>query len=924
MQNRRRFIKNASLGFILSDSILSQSLLPTFLKITKNDILTSLNEVHIIRDSVILNKLFVSQILNRTLQSSIEKLVISGRQIIVTEEVTFNNLDLVFVADDFQGNNNCITILPALRAESEFGQSGHDGNNVSIFAQKATGISVRLNGGDGAKGQAGKNGADAKPPPSHPLTAKLIPGVKGEKGLKGGKAGNGGNLVLTSLSSIYLESENIKLDPGNPGKGGDGGDGGASRKCRVEKITDDCTGTKEQCYVTESELQPSIRAAIGEVGETGDSSSPGSIREEIRDLEEWWLMAAKISPNWSNYRTLIGEYYFRAVNSPDLISISGLESSTKIISLSLSELNSANKLDSSNTLAKTLSQRIILLHTPLGQPRFIDLTPEFEKYRNNYTSFFNIVSQVRTIAQDYANLAIHRNGMKSILGSEITTIGALKQNIEHNLNKKIRVVKQHKLNDINERIKEDKKITELINIKKKEIENRPFGIGEFFSTVGVVVGVIGAAFTAGTSLIASAQGLMAILKTSNSMIGAFDEIKSLTDVKTVIGEFIDVSKGKIKADHTNHQKLINSALDLKGAIKNFNSETGTFKENVDIVINIGRAISQISSSTTGNQELDSLLVQKAENMRELLNTKRDLELLALDEEVAIAQIETFTAAAIQIDDQIKILQSDEVKFYVEFSIMVRRTQLYMNFLSEQIFYAIRSLEILKFEDYSDLIRYDIGYVNPDLEADLLDFRDEASAIQLLIAFNNSFTNFSNIIYLQSQYNSFIAPSYWNGYILRKEFTSSAISSFIEDPNNAKLKFLINFDETGISNKKYVMIQNVKISFIGAITKKSGNEFNAILYQSGSVTQRTDDITPAETVLEGRSVNISDVRTTKLSGDSLSVKVDHIGYDVNFGLSYRPIFGYYELSIPITEINATGLNFSQLKKIQIWLKVIYRS
>ena len=122
--------------------------------------------------------------------------------------------------------------------------------------------------------------------------------------------------------------------------------------------------------------------------------------------DEWYKEVIQISPNWSDYRTKVGEYFFRAVNNPDLQISLNLNESTQVISLALEELDIAqNKLISTNKTAKVISDRIKVLHTPLGFSRSIDIAPDFEGYEKTYLSYYGIIVEIRRIAENYFNIA---------------------------------------------------------------------------------------------------------------------------------------------------------------------------------------------------------------------------------------------------------------------------------------------------------------------------------------------------------------------------------------------------------------------------------------------------------------------------------------------------------------------------------------
>ncbi|WP_157626982.1 hypothetical protein [Spirosoma luteum] len=885
-----------------------------------------------LRDEITLTQSLLKRLVSM-IEPGQDTLYFTARKITVVEPVELDNINLYFLSTHFEGNNQPITVLPLKLDGNQIAVKGSNGKQITILAKYATDISVNLNGGEGTKGGQGDAGSNAYGTEIGNLVSASkvqleVPGSVGGKGKPGGARGDGGYLFLRTLESPVYNKVNISLNQGVPGEGGEGGPGGRTYRMGVKPEPE--AGPRIYMYIAGDLINK--LGPTGPKGDAGPLGKDGEIIEEVLDEETFFKQAAQISSDWSTYKTTIGEYYFRAVNNSNLYKNPKLGSSTAIISLALNELGDAVKLDTKNQRAIELTQRIKLLHTPLGVSRSIDIAPDFEGYEKTYLGYYGLVAEIRRIAENYYNIADIKSNIQTVLNAESASVLAYQQSIIINLNSKIKPLIKQKQDDIDKRIKIDQKLSNEIDARKQFLANQHHGIGfaEIFAYVEVVVAVVGAIYTAGATLVAAAQGLMTIAKSGSKMIDAIEEIKSIKEAKTAIGEFIDVANGNKKPKDTTHEKLISSADDFISAIGKFDKNANKFKDNIEIILNINKAISQIKGVKTGDAELDTLLGQKADNMHEVLIAKKDLELLGYDEVVANRQIKAFGLVAEQINNQAATLGLGANNFLVQFAHIIKRSQFYMDFLIEQVFYAIRSLEILEFTDLSNLIRYDYGYFHPDLEADLNELNDQEAANNVLVAYNNSIVDFSTVTTYRTNYNNFVNRVLWSPYTYKLNFNKDQIQDFISSPKSAILRFTID-PSTELTNasgtltdKSYAILQSIKISFVGVMTQDLSNTFNATLYQSGALYQRTNDPDPVSIVLRGRKANINDVQNRLLTNADFANADAGFGYNSDFNLSYRSVFSYYEISIPPSEFITGNLDFSNLDRIQVWFKLVYRT
>jgi hypothetical protein len=914
--NRRFFLKNASVGLLYSNFNSNFSDLIWKNTNSKNEIKNlplKENEIHFMRDKITLNQNLVNY-LEKNINQKIDTIVLVAREIALIEDIFINYFNLTIISDSVLGNSKTITIRTPQRKSNEFGQNGYDGKLITFYIKNGTNLNINNNGSDGIVGVKGEHGQF---PPDAPGIQK---GTEGKDGLKGGNGGNGGDVILNAVVLSKFQIEQLNLNEGNFGLGGDGGFGGIIQRCKAypadpSECPDIPPKSEKPCMKVSCELIETLKS--GSKGENGKSGVRGNLIINEFDENQWFTNVSSVSTDWSDYRTSVGEFYFRSANNPELISKIG--SSTEIIKLALSELNAAIKLNPKNNKANQLYQRVVLLHTPLGISRFIDVIPNFKLYEENFTNYFLFVKDQKDNATTYKTLESFKNGFTQVLEAQRKTVVATRSNIQIKLNSVLEQIKRKNI-QLEERIKALKEIERRIKKRQEDLQGSDFD--SMVKNVKVVIAIGSAIYTGGASLIASIQDVVQIADTATSLFGTLKALDSLSEASSAFGEMIDVSNGKKKVEETSNQKLNKDAKDFGGAVKSFDENTKKFNESKGILLNIEKTISDIKGINVEDKELKGLFEEQANNLREILNIKKDLELLSYDKQVAEQQIEVLIATENEISINVNDNLSDSKILRLNFLKMVKRSQLHMDFIMNQIFYSVRSLEILQFINYSNLIRYDFGYFHPDLERDLLEFNDEKSANTLFDEYNNTWSDAAKVTDIRAIYDTFVTFGNWTTYTLRITLDKKSIEKFINNPKTEKIYFSIGTENTDLSNKKYAIIQDVKLSLQGAKIKSGNSQINVNLFQSGSISQRTDDLSIKSSVLEEISFGIPDVQTKGLTGNVFASSSTGFGFNPDFKLSYRPIYGHYEINIDANEL--TKINLSDTKKVQIWFKLAHRN
>jgi hypothetical protein len=291
---------------------------------------------------------------------------------------------LVFLADSFDGGGHTIDVSGATGAAGAAGAAGgnshdfdrpgddgaagdnggpgHGAGRVTIACQQLRDLHAVARGGPGGGGGPGGKGGSGELGNAHTGT----PGTDGGDGGGGGDGGDGHSGGQIDL--IYVQDQvpgglhsATAIDVsggagGAPGAAGAGGSGGALA----------------------TDGQP------GPPGSAGAAGAPGTATVQQVDQSMFWGAVATIDQDaateWSDYRTRLGDYLFRAYRAHD----SSLADNPK---LAYVEFAAASALDPSNGVAGRLQQHLVADQNPLGLTRQYDLVPDFPRYERVVTDY---------------------------------------------------------------------------------------------------------------------------------------------------------------------------------------------------------------------------------------------------------------------------------------------------------------------------------------------------------------------------------------------------------------------------------------------------------------------------------------------------------------------------------------------------------
>ena len=152
-----------------------------------------------------------------------EQVLVFADSIFVNENVQFDNVNFIFVANYFTSGENVVTVVPKQTDTSKSGANGRDGKFIQILVKELGKSSFDLPGTSGTLGKDGIPGRSG-----NKLIVKERPtisqGLKGNDGQTGGNGGRGGSVIVYSTTRNgvikFIGPEGKGANGGHPGKGG--------------------------------------------------------------------------------------------------------------------------------------------------------------------------------------------------------------------------------------------------------------------------------------------------------------------------------------------------------------------------------------------------------------------------------------------------------------------------------------------------------------------------------------------------------------------------------------------------------------------------------------------------------------------------------------------------------------------------------
>ncbi len=752
------------------------------------------------------------------------------------------------------------------------GTSGTNGTNITLFCRQLLNTHLISNGGIGGRGGRGGDGGkggDGRGP---------SPKIEGWEGTDGGNGGNGGNGGIGGnggqLTVIYVNGINPVLD----GRGGGGGLEGSAG-----------IGGKKG-FLAEND------GAAGAQGRKGDNGTNGQVITLQVDILDFWNRIrgeiGSVADAWAAYRLRVGEYYFRAFIpvEPD---------HSNYLSTAAGEFMASLMLVPENRKAQILLDQISMNQNILGMPRDFDLVPDFERYERVFTDYAPIVLSMFTTSLELLEQALDVNGNKQRLSGEI-------RHIEDSLKILDKEKDAADLAETDARANlamADKRI-DAINaeitlnrgaLEQHQLEVDSQRIESVFKVAMSIIAVVGAAVTAGASLVAIPGLLVSAQNTWKEF--EFDEkTKTVTYRGKHLVDWINWTDENGKLNPKPKPEIEKLIKGLKDVVD----------KSADIISSV-KVLSDIDKSTVDGQlasQYKDLVKKSAELAFDRESANLRLSQTGLLKDAAQMRIGQAQADIQEIRNLQNTINSDMIMLGQIDRMLISRAQEYVNILIKYAFWAARSLEIYTLEDLSGEISYDSGYIHPDEEekAYLALSRGDASfVLDLMREYIISWNKLPGIMIYRDRYET-----YRMGLSTDLQFFHFSDPLQLDQFRQSKeFDFSIALNEL-LSGRFETKVDTVYVSLIGATSDDP--RITCILEHSGQESIKRRDGTIVNVMSSPRRAPIS---ASKAAGE--------------FGGMQDPLHASYwgrspsarwRLSIEPEVFLRSNINLSGLSEIQI--------
>jgi hypothetical protein len=772
--------------------------------------------------------------------------LIAARELTVAAGFTFtvSGRDLVFLADAFDGSQGAIVVQ---------GSEGQQGQAVTVVCNRLLGLDTASRGGEGPVGRSGRPGKAGTPGRAGIGTKPGGPGGAGGPGSGGGPGGPGarGGTIQLFFADDSIDGGGkavVKLSApgGTGGAGGDGGPGGPGG-----------AGGPGQ-----PDGADGVDGPAGPVGEAGIIGQPGETTQAQISADEYWARAATLSDGWSEYRTTLGEYYFRAFNP-------SAAPNSAYLGLALRELEAAVRLDSANASAAASLANLTNDRTFLGIPRQADIIPDFRTYENIVATYQPLVGSLFTNATNLLTTELTLQQKKADLQSQLVhLLGLLGE-----LDSEQRVAEldiatgQAEIQAADARLADIRRQLAAVD---QAIRDKQENIGGAFLAFGAsVLAVVGVATGAG-GLVAAVP---AVLDLTGSIQGSdatnlSDNKQAQADIKAAAGGFKDLAAGA------------GSLISFVKVIDDFLSFGDTSAENAKQAELLRQA-----ADAAWQRRLADLHTQHAHAELDVVNAKKALA----------------GADYARVQDQLAQLTDTTEKLESAAQTLIRTAQQYADILMKYAFLAARALEIYTLADLSNEIWFDYGYVNPEDEADL-------PLLQRITLYMQSWARFAGVVAYEDRFASYFS----RGDIVHDSFfasiTDAATLANFKVSQTLHLPVALSALLPGRFEAK---AEGVAVRLTGATAATPA--ITCTVEHAGAFQELGLDATVADFALRPRR---SDVLST-LSGGALAGGARGCG-PIDLGYWGRGVAATWYVLIEPGVMRANGVDLSNLTAIEVRL------
>ncbi|KAB8140042.1 hypothetical protein F8S13_25545 [Chloroflexia bacterium SDU3-3] len=515
----------------------------------------------------------------------------------------------------------------------------------------------------------------------------------------------------------------------------------------------------------------------------------------LSELGYWGAARAKDTDGaWAGYRLRVAEYFFRTQDS-----------------LALQELNAVIQLSAKYPQASVYRSRLLANQNIYGLARDLDIVPDFPGYETAVNAYLPPISQIFATANNMLLSNISLDQVRQNLQREIETVKAqiIVLETERQAVIKQKTASSAELSVAKQRVS---KMEALVRSRQQELENQRVDWGGLVSlgVFAVAMGVI--AFTGGAG-----AALLPMAPTLLSMAGlSFIDPAMASQEQGALAQVPDVGK-KIK-----------EATDGSKGLLDFDTwqQVGTALK--PLVISFSKIIGDLNKAN-GDPELIKLLTEltnlvHAQFMAQMQDEQTTLLVQAAEQRLAQAQ-----ADLVLVNKQAEALTADQSVLDTAARTLIRLGRGFVDNLGRYMFFAARSLEIYTLADLSGEIRYDYGFIQPDLEQDYLDgFRSRADYLSRI----NASISAMIILNYRLRYDSYFLGHSWTHDTLFRSFSSPALLEQFRQTRT--LSFALGLADLP-SSRYEAKVTGVRLSLVGATA--NAPSISCVVRHSGSFAEK---------------------------------------------------------------------------------------
>jgi hypothetical protein len=582
--------------------------------------------------------------IDRNLISSLQArqgdtLVLAARQ--VTLSTLVPEFDYVIAADQL--------LLTPQAGTNLTGVAGNPSPSVTILARSINGVltvtAAGMVGDNGANGANGESGIEPGDRPGRPF---ILPGGNGEDGENGGRGGDGGKILIRYSAGPQPSGT---APGGAGGTGGKGGRGGLGRP----------------------------RGKNGRNGKRGAPGKAGTVDiAEVGTDEIWKPLDTLSAQQWSAYRTEVAGFFFRKFDFGSQLT-------------ALEEVRNALILNSGNTEASVIHDRIANRQIPSGLARDLDIAPDFRGLSINLTAEIAVVQGAFQHYVLVVSLQTIAESIRDSLKLMVTQLSNRRVEAEADVaiaEQEVRIVQaeianiQAQIDDISQQI--------------EAIRESQFSIGGMISTVGSIASVFIGMGTGVGAIISVAGGLAALRRQTED---------------TDLVEFLKFMKEK-PDPNSRRSEDFEEIKKLGGGFTDLMTGTKAF-------ISFGKVVADLENamSLPGQDAIGKLLKQQILLVRQKM--VGGLRATQARSRVAAAQlrINNLDNEILQVQERLNHWNADATSLAAATDLLIRSARDIVDSVMEDVFLAQRAKEIYQLDPITNL-RFDFGFLHPDVDRSL--------------------------------------------------------------------------------------------------------------------------------------------------------------------------------------------------------------